>query len=424
MARTPASPARVAQGNDTPEAAPPVLRRPPLWLVFSITVTGILANTIVNAPLPDILEHFGVPDSSAGLFVAAGALPGFFLAPVIGILADRYGRRRVLVPCLTAFGVFGLAGGVSPSFGLLLAFRLAQGFGAAGLINLAVVIIGDFWDGLARARVIGYNAAVLTVSLAIFPALGGIIGEVGGWRWSFAPYGLALVTAAFVVVRLPSDRRLEEKPPLLGQLKGATDVLRTPMVVVTICYGFVVFLLIFGLFLTVLPILLDEEFGLSTAGRGLVFTGPAAVSTVVALSLGRLRHRFGAGRLIISATVLFGVAYATIGLAPTLLAVVLGACVYGIGEGLSIPTLQDLVAGAAPDESRGAVVAVWVSAVRLGQFIGPLLAGLGMATLGTQETFLVAAVVPLVCLVPLASGPLRRAAFRVGPTGGVSRSDP
>ncbi len=153
--------------------------RPPLPLLFSITVTGILANTLVNAPLPDILDHFGQPDSAAGLFVSAGALPGVVMAPVIGVLADRHGRRRVLVPCLVAFGVFGLAGAAAPSYPVLLGLRLAQGVGAAGLINLAVVLIGDHWQGIERARVIGYNAAVLTVSLAIIPAVGGGLAELG-----------------------------------------------------------------------------------------------------------------------------------------------------------------------------------------------------------------------------------------------------
>ena len=71
---------------------------PPLPLIFSVTVTGILANTLVGPAIPDILDAFDQPDSRAGLFVAAGTLPGIGMAPVIGVLADRFGRRAVLVP--------------------------------------------------------------------------------------------------------------------------------------------------------------------------------------------------------------------------------------------------------------------------------------------------------------------------------------
>lgn len=377
-------------------------------LVFSITVSGILANTLINAPLPDILDHFGQPDTAAGFFVSAAALPGVVMAPVIGLLADRYGRRRVLVPCLVAFGVFGMLAGLAPSWSTLLLARLGQGLGAAGLINLAVVLIGDYWTGLDRARVIGYNAAVLTVSLAVFPALGGGLAQWAGWRWAFAPYALALGVAFAAHRVLPGD------PPLAGQpvafrtqLRSAGDVIRQPLVATAIAYGFVLFILIFGLFLTVLPIYLADEFGLEAGGRGLVIAAPAVASTVAALSLGRLRRRYGAGALVIAGSLLFSVAFVLIGVAGALAVIIVGAVVYGLGEGLSIATLQDLVAGAAPDETRGAVVAVWVSAVRAGQAVGPLLAAAGLAWVGAGGSFLVAALMPLVLFAALLLSPMR-----------------
>lgn len=398
-----------AAGDPEAETAVHVAQRPPLALVFAVTVSGILATTLVSAPLPDILRHFDVSPSATGLVNAASALPGVVLAPVIGLLADRFGRRRVLLPCLVAFGMFGLASGLAPSFPLLLLFRLGQGFGAAGLINLAVVIIGDFWGGLDRARIIGYNAAVLTVSLAIFPAVGGVLAQLGGWRLAFAPYAVALVTAGFVLTRLPHDhagRRTDRR--LATQLRDAADVLRTPLIVTSLVYGFILFVLLFALLLTVLPVLLADEFGLQPAARGMVFASPAALSTVVALSLGKLRHRFGAGRLLIAATAIFAVSFALVGLAPNLGVLLVGVTMYGIGEGLSIPTLQDVVAGSAPDESRGAVVAVWVSAVRLGQFAGLVIGGPSLASLGSQETFVVGAAVPALLLGVLAMSPLRQ----------------
>lgn len=377
-------------------------------LVFSITVSGILANTLINAPLPDILDHFGQPDTAAGFFVSAAALPGVVMAPVIGLLADRYGRRRVLVPCLVAFGVFGMLAGLAPSWSTLLLARLGQGLGAAGLINLAVVLIGDYWTGLDRARVIGYNAAVLTVSLAVFPALGGGLAQWAGWRWAFAPYALALGVAFAAHRVLPGDSPRAGQPVAFRtQLRSAGDVIRQPLVATAIAYGFVLFILIFGLFLTVLPIYLADEFGLEAGGRGLVIAAPAVASTVAALSLGRLRRRYGAGALVIAGSLLFSVAFVLIGVAGALAVIIVGAVVYGLGEGLSIATLQDLVAGAAPDETRGAVVAVWVSAVRAGQAVGPLLAAAGLAWVGAGGSFLVAALMPLVLFAALLLSPMR-----------------
>jgi MFS family permease len=156
-------------------------------------------------------------------------------------------------------------------------------------------------------------------------------------------------------------------------------------------FGFVLFILIFGLFLTTMPIHLEDEFGLGPAWRGLVLATPALGSTVAALAIGRLRARFGARRLITGATALFAVAFLLIGLSPLLVLLLAAAVLYGLGEGASIPTVQDHVTGSASDATRGAVVAVFVSAVRAGQTVGPLLAGASMVLVGTNGTFLLSA---------------------------------
>ncbi len=359
-----------------------------MLLVYSITVTGILTNTLIGPAIPDILDAFDRSDSAAGVLVAAGTLSGVFMAPVIGLLADRFGRRAVLVPCLVVFGVSGVLAGLAPSFPALLGLRFTQGVGSAGLINLAVVIIGDHYDGIERARMIGRNAAVLTVSLAVFPAVGGLLTELGSWRLPFVLYAVAPLTAAAAWRLLPAVE-LGERQRLGRQLHEAGEVLRRPLVALSVAWGFVVFTLVFGLFLTALPILLDDEFGLGAAGRGLVLAAPAASATVVALSVGRLRAGLGGRTLIIVSTGLWAVAFTVIGLASVLPLVLFAALLYGLGEGAAFPTLQDYVAGVAPAASRGLVIAVFVSAVRAGQTTGPLLAGVGLALVGAGGTFLV-----------------------------------
>jgi MFS family permease len=377
----------VGEGDLRPRPVP-IAERPPLFAIFAVTVTGILANTLIGPAIPDILDAFDQPDSSAGILVSASALPGIVMAPVIGVLADRYGRRTVLLPCLVGFGAFGGLSALAPSFEALLALRFLQGIGAAGLINLAVVIISDHWEGLERARIIGQNAAVLTVSLAVVPPIGGGLTELGGWRLSFAPYLLGFATALLLAARLPEVRAAH--PTSLGaQLRDSGSVFRAPVVMSSVAAGFLVFLLIFGLFLAVLPNHLRDQFGLGAGARGLVIAAPALTSTFVALRLGRLRARHGARRLLRVAALLFTIAFVIIGLAPTLPLLLAGALLYGFGEGMFIPTLQDRVSGAATPQTRGAIIAGWTGAARAGQAAGPLAAA-GVASATSDGTAFVA----------------------------------
>ncbi|MDH3251010.1 MAG: MFS transporter, partial [Acidimicrobiia bacterium] len=241
-------------------------RRPPLQLIFAITLTGILNNTLITPAIPDILAELELPSDRSGILVASGSLAGIVLAPVIGLLADRFGRRSVLTICLVIFGVFGLTAAVAPTFEILLASRFLQGVGSAGLINLAVVLIGDHWSGFERTKLVGRNSAVLTVGLAALPLLSGTITEVAGWRAAFSIYTVAFATAGWAWLSL-GGRRPAEPPSLRNQLAGAGAVIRTPVVAMTILSGFFVFVAIFGLMLTVLPVYLAERFGLGASAR-------------------------------------------------------------------------------------------------------------------------------------------------------------
>jgi predicted MFS family arabinose efflux permease len=386
---------------------------PPVWLIFSITVTGILANTMLSPVIPDVLDDLGVADDRAGWLVSAGTLPGILMAPAIGLMADRFGRKRVLVPCLTCFGVFGLVAALAPSFPTLLLARFGQGLGSAGLINLAVVIIGDHWEGEERTRLVGRNAAVLTASLALFPPLAGVLSDLGGWRLAFVPYGIGLVTAVLIWRLLPEFRPGGDDK-FTEQLADARRVIARPVILATLATGFVLFVCIFGLFLTTMPVHLEEQFGLSASGRGLIIAVPAIPSTLMALNLTSVRRRLGLRRLVVVAASMFTVAFLIIGRTDLLVVLCLGAAFYGLAEGIFIPTLQDVASSASPPEQRGTVVAVWVGAARAGQTAGPLAAGALFAATSTNTTFVAGAGLTAVLAVALYFGPLRESRITPG----------
>ncbi|MBI2170337.1 MAG: MFS transporter [Actinobacteria bacterium] len=315
-------------------------------IAYALSATGILANSIILPVLPDIADDLHVSSGRIGLIVAAASLPGVIAAPLIGLLADRFGRRRVIVPCLVVFGLGGLAAGLARSFGVMLGLRLVQGVGAAGLVNLAIVVLGDHFDGAERARKIGRNALALTLGLSIFPTLGGAIAEQWGWRASFVPYGAALVVAVVTLIVLP-DIRPEEEMSFARQLRGAGSYLRDRRVYAMSAAGAAVFVLVFGV-ATTLPIHLDEEF----------HAGALVPAIRLRDGIGRPLRNGWPGRR-----------------SPPR------------GVAGPIVPLQDYAAALAPPEHRGIVVAVWVAAARAGQAIGPAVAGAAIATIGTGGAF-------------------------------------
>lgn len=372
-------------------------RRPPLVFLFTVTLTGILNNTLVTPAIPDILEEFGAPSDRAGLVVAAGSVAGIVVAPIGGFLADRFGRRIVLTVALTVFGVFGGLAAFAPSLGALVTARFLMGLGSASLVNLAVVLIGDFWSGSERTRLIGRNSAVLTVGLAAIPLLSGALTEAAGWRVTFGLYTISLGTAAAAWLIL-GDHRPVSSPSARDQFRDVLVVLGSPILRASILSGLLVFIAIFGLFLTVLPVHLAEDFGMEAAARGLMLSLPAVTATLASYNLGRMRQLFSPRSVVVISAVILGIAYLLIGLATTLAFLVVAVLIYGVSEGFFIPMLQDLNIEAAPSEHRAVVIAVWVGFARLGQTIGPLLAGLSIGLIGTGPTFIVGSSVGLAIL--------------------------
>jgi MFS family permease len=356
-----------------------------LTLLGAVTVTAVSTYTLLPPALPDIAIDFGVDASAAGLVVAAATLPGIVLAPVLGVLGDRYGRREVLAGCLVGFGLAGALAALAPAFWVLVAMRLVQGAGTAGLIGLVVSVIADHWHGAGRTAAMGRNVAVLSCSLVALPPIGGALAAVGGWRLTTALYGCALLLAAAVWCRLPGTTTTDAS--VLAQLRAAATTLRTRRVVRSSAGGAGAFLLLFGLLLTVLPAYLAEDFGLDPAARGAVLAVPALTSAAAALALGRLSTRFGERSLIGGGFALFAAGFAVVAASPSLPGIAAGLACYGLGEGVLVPTLQTAVAGAGPAATRAAVVAVFVAATRLGQTAGPLLAAPLIAGPGPRVAF-------------------------------------
>jgi ACDE family multidrug resistance protein len=388
-------------------------RRPPLVFIFTVTLTGILSNTLVTPAIPDILAEFGLPGDRAGLLVATGSLAGIVIAPVAGFLADRFGRRIVLTVCLGIFGVFGGLAAIAPTFEILLLSRFLQGVGSAALVNLAVVLIGDNWTGADRTRLIGRNSAVLTIGLAAMPVVSGLITEAASWRVTFGVYTVALGTAAAAWTIL--DGRRPESPPHVKEQYGeALVVLKRPVLRASILSAFLVFIAIFGLFLTVLPLHLADVFGMEAGARGLLISLPAISATLASFNLGRMRSLTSARTVVIFSAAALVVAYVMLGLTTTLIVAIMATLIYGASEGFFIPMLQDVTMEDAPDEHRAVVLAVWVGFARLGQTIGPLLAGVAVGAIGTGPTFVAGSGIAVLILLVGWFGPFSRDRVRRG----------
>ena len=186
---------------------------------MSLLIVG-LDVTIVNVALPSIGHDFHATLSGLQWTVDAYTLVLASLLMLSGSTADRLGRRRTFVLGLTIFSLGSLACSVAPNLGTLVAFRSLQAVGGSMLNPVAMSIITNtFTVPRERAQAIGVWAAVIGISMALGPVVGGSLVTAAGWRsifWINIPVGVIaiLLTLRFIPEsKAPVARRVD----LVGQ---------------------------------------------------------------------------------------------------------------------------------------------------------------------------------------------------------------
>ncbi|WP_069767736.1 MFS transporter [Streptomyces sp. LUP30] len=177
--------------------------------------------TVLNVALPSMQSDLHASTSGLQWTIDAYTLVLASLLMLAGSTADRIGRKKVFMAGLVVFSAGSLLCSLAPSLELLIAARMVQAVGGSMLNPVAMSIITNtFTDPRERARAIGVWGAVVGISMAAGPLLGGLLVESVGWRsifWLNLPVGLVALLATLRFVpesRAPKARR----PDPVGQL--------------------------------------------------------------------------------------------------------------------------------------------------------------------------------------------------------------
>ena len=341
-----------------------------LYVILSSSLIGIMGVTLITPVLPQLRSVFGVSDAQVGLVITAYTLPGVVLTPFVGLLADRVGRRRVIVPLLFVFGIAGAAITFVESFAAVLGLRFLQGIGASALIALSVTLIGDFYRGAQRNALVGFNGSIIGFGAALYPLIGGALAEIR-WNAPFLFFGVGVLVGIFaaVVLEEPETDRSTDVREYLG---GLRDVILLPQALVIFGALFVSLLVFYGAVQTALPLLLTDTYGLGPGQIGPLLAMVAVASALVASQYGRVSQWRSAPELLALGFVAFGASLLGIWLAPSPLLIGVSLLAFGIGFGIVIPSVDTTIIGLVSGRLRAGMMGMRTSMLRLGQTVGPV----------------------------------------------------
>ncbi|MDE1869915.1 MAG: MFS transporter [Candidatus Micrarchaeota archaeon] len=411
-----------------------------IFAAFIIIVMYI--ETMIISSLPSIAAEFGINAASVSLVLSIYIVAGVALSPIVGKLADIYGKKKILIRVLAIYSVAVALTGFSPNFTTLVILRAIQGVGLT-VFPLAISLIQEQFPRDKVPQALGIVGAMFGAGMSIGLPLGSFVSNTFGWQITyFTAVPFVLIFSALIALFIKESRHIQPdaKVDYVGAIglavflaslvfalsEGATFGWTSNVILSLFAFAIIVFVLLIpyerkkqhavldfdllkirnvvaanliflaigiGIFLAYQTFVYQFEsptpvgYGKSIFETGLLMVPFALMSLIIPPIVGRFLPRFGVKLFYLFGSVLTIIGFLIAAFSPSIIYLVIGAALVGIGlSGLNIPTMNLLVLSV---ESRQIGLASSMNSVFgfFGSALGAPIAGVLIAVFGSTAAF-------------------------------------
>jgi len=359
-----------------------------ITLLLTGTMT-IMSGATISPALPALHEHFRDTPGIEYLVRMLITVPSIAIAlcsPIAGWIVDTFGRKRLMIVGITAYGFAGTSGVFLDSMTGLLISRGLLGVSVACVMTCSTTLAGDYFTGRPRERFTGMRQGFIQFGGVVFVLLGGLVATID-WRAPFLVYLLAfgiLPMAIFFIIEPPKIPR-----PKPGQALAPGD--RAPIALMALLYS-VEFVqsAAFYMIPTQLPFYLHELGVVNPTLAGIALAVPSLVSALMSiLVFATLRRRLSREAIFALGFGSFAFGYVVLSQVSGLSNIMLSLVFVGAALGVIWPNISLWVIDRAPPRLRGRILGGLTMAVFLGHFSSPLISQTLANEIGLLHTFAV-----------------------------------
>ena len=340
-----------------------------LLLPITMAVMGIVLLVPV---LPEIMQEFhGVPNYPYFVQLGILTMPAgcvLLFSPLAGSLADRYGRRSLLMKSMVVYAFMGIAPMFLSSMWAIIATRIGVGICEAVIMTTSTTMISDYFRGAARERWLASQTAVASLSALALFQVAGWLGSAYGWRGPFAAYLFSLVLVLGVAAFTWEPAR---DPPPAAVSAAAVPVAGTPMPwrrLLSICALTVLASIMFYTYQTQAGIALDA-LGIHDPSQRGTATMIASMGVPLGTLLFWLMSRLNIAALLCLEFLVIGASYHFMGQATDVHGFTIAAFANQLGCGLILPTMLTWATHGLAFDIRGRCTGWWNGSFAAGQFL-------------------------------------------------------
>lgn len=358
-------------------------------LLLVSTLPVMVATTIAPA-LPEMEIYFNSTPNVKFLVRLAVTLPALFLAlvsPFIGVIIDKWGRKRLLFSATTLYGITGTSALFLNSIELILIGRALLGIATAGLMITSTTLIADYYQGNHRTKVMGNQGVFMALGGILFLVLGGFLANIY-WQYVFLVYlgAFLLLPGIWILLYEPDVVQLNEQK--------SNEIVGLPYIIIGKAVISIFLLQVFFyISITEIPFYLTNSLLLDPNQVGLVLAMITVSMGVSALFYRKIKNSINFGYTFSIGFLLFSVGYLMLSIFPTVEGVVISLFVIGLGLGLLLPNFTVWLTSVTPNVLRGRVLSIYISFLFLGQFTSPIVSQTLLRTISISELFLIASFV-------------------------------
>jgi predicted MFS family arabinose efflux permease len=366
---------------------------PSLNIIALTTFAASLSGRALDPVLPHVADEFGVSIASAAGLSAVFAFTFAIVQPVLGAVADMFGKARLMTVCLVLLGAANILGALSNSYEMLFITRILGGIASGGVFPVSLSLVSDLVGPDQRQVAIGRTLAGSMAGNLLGATLSGLIGDLLGWRGVLALLGVLVIASSIAVAAGFRGADLVRPPraDLSAVRQGYRTIFSNPNA--KICYAavFIEGSCVLGLFPYVASFLFAQgETRLSISG--IVIAGFAVGGLFYTLSVSRFLPRLGVRGMMIAGSTLVGLQLAAVALGPNWQISL--ACLLLMGWGFyMIHGCIQVFASELSVDARATAMSLHSFFFFMGQTVGPIAYGFGLDKAGKVPTLLTAAAV-------------------------------
>ena len=365
-----------------------------------VATMGVMSGITVVSSLPLISKTFSdIPNIEflSKLMLTIPSIVIALLAPLAGMIVDRFGRLKPLYAGVLLFVISGSSGFYLDNFYAILVGRALLGVSVALLMTSSTALIGDYFNEEARHRFMSLQGMSVAIGGILFITAGGFLAELH-WTYPFAIYALPLLFLPLMFTSLYEPRKQRHENTDLQLEEKLWPVYLTAFVS----------MLLFYMLPTQLPYLIINTLQGEPKTIGFVIATAMIFNALISKQYARLKKRFSYTQIYMITFIFFGTGLFIISQVRTIPQLYLSTLFIGSGFGLIFVNTNAWFLAVVPPHKRGKASGMLASSFFLGQFASPLVFQPIVAAFGIQGLFLIVSIVSLMISLLLFSAEKKR----------------